>query len=139
MFSPSAAPRWKITTSRRCGCAASAIIAARARNPGPAAMPTTLMAPPFKKTRRVIPIAYLLTPLKFRRAQNQSSHRALGYRLRRIVQLAPRHQGIAQLFGNRFVLLRRDCSGQQRLLQRALLLFGLDAVARQLRGVNLHY
>src|SRR5581483_9181527 len=54
MFRPSAAPRWKITTRRFLPLGLpSAAYTARARKLGMAVVPTTAIAPCFRKTRRV--------------------------------------------------------------------------------------
>src|SRR5271156_2250702 len=55
MFSPSAAPRWKIITSFfPCACAVVAWAnTLRVRNEGTAEAPTTAIAPPFMNARRV--------------------------------------------------------------------------------------
>src|SRR5208282_4382370 len=78
-FSPSMAPRWKITT-RTFFDGAAAASSARVRNDGMALNPSMATPPPFRKYRRVIVIVVLLVlsilprplpPLKFRRPQHQ--------------------------------------------------------------------
>jgi hypothetical protein len=57
MLSPSAAPRWKITTSRLLlALGLTAPHAARVRKEGIAAVPTTAIAPLFINARRVMPM-----------------------------------------------------------------------------------
>ena len=58
MFRPSAAPRWKSTTSRFLPAAVSAAKAARRRNPGTAVVATMARAPFFRNTRRVMLISF---------------------------------------------------------------------------------
>ena len=59
MLRPSAAPRWKITTSRLLVVPGlTAPHAARVRKDGIAAVPTIAIAPPFMNARRVMLMLY---------------------------------------------------------------------------------
>src|SRR5208283_2348851 len=127
MLSPSAAPRWKITTSRLLRMPGSAAPkAARVRKLGSAVVPTTASAPLRKKIRRVMDIrngSWLLAPgswlrvksqklrasqlssLKLRRPQYQSRNRRHIGRTLGIIQSPLADRGVFQLLANGIVRL----------------------------------
>src|ERR1700721_568354 len=151
IFSPSAAPRWEITTRRlvrRPG--STAPNAARVRKLGSAVVPTTANAPLRRKMRRVIDIKsnlnLQLSSLKLRRPENQSLNRSYIWGTLRIVQLALADLRIVQLFADRVVRLLRNVAGEQRVFetrQRLLrverrLIRNRGALRRKIHGIDLH-
>ncbi len=90
MFSPSAAPRWKSTTSfLRLGMGVAAM--ARRRNPGSVLMPIIATPPFFRNARRETVIVFSLprfrsTALEFRRAEHQSRDHVFVHFRNRVIQ-----------------------------------------------------
>src|SRR6516165_274250 len=127
MLSPSAAPRWKITTSRLPVVLDSVVPnAARVRNDGMAAVPTTAIAPPLRNVRLVMLMTLPLfvaqqthpsSALKLRRSQQQ---RDGCVRMRQAIRSQPITWCCADLALNRLVRLWRNLAIQQYLLQPCL-------------------
>src|SRR5689334_1514309 len=118
MLSPSAAPRWKITTSRLLRVPLSvAPNAARVRKLGIVAVPTTASALLRRKTRRVMDIETSLPSLELRRTKQQTlDHGSVGC-VRSVIQLALCNGRILQACCNRVVRLLRNISNQQCAFQ----------------------
>src|SRR5271166_2644553 len=124
MLRPSAAPRWNITTSRLPLEFDSLVPnAARVRNVGIAAVPTTAIAPPFRNVRLVILITLAIawepqlccsSSLKLRRSE-QESHGGICGGLTGTA--LPAACGRADLAFDRLVRLRRNLAGKQYVLQ----------------------
>src|SRR5216684_2126160 len=123
MFKPSAAPRWKSTTS--CFLFDTGVAAmARRKNAGIVLKPTMATPPLFRNIRRetfivvllpVLPRASarsnthsLLAPLEFRRAQNQTSHHTYIDLFHGIIQPCAENLRIVQLLFKNFARLLRN-------------------------------
>src|SRR5579859_453640 len=115
MLSPSAAPRWKMTTRRLLRVPSTAPNAARVRKLGTAAVPTTARALLRRNTRRVMDMMNLSSPLKlqlsavcFQPAKLKAGSQGLSSSLKfgRTQQQAGDGVGIGRL-GLRAFILRR--------------------------------
>src|ERR1700676_4270809 len=142
MFNPSAAPRWKSTTSF---LPPGPVVAATARckNAGRVLMPIMAMPPPFRNARRETAMVFsfvfhrsppcrgckiscskraqarvpallkALTMLEFRGAQHQARDQAVIHLRHRIVKARLQHLRIAHLRFERFARLGRHFAGEQ--------------------------
>src|SRR5437899_10056676 len=113
MLRPSAAPRWNKTTMRFLPVLLTSAKAARVKKLGMAVVPTTASALFFRNTRRVSAIA--LSPLKFRRTQDQASdHAELSVaQLCWVLDVALVQRGVVELFADGVARLLRDVAGKQ--------------------------